>query len=94
MHQIVARHDFHRFAGLAPRRQTADDYERVESFFPQHMRHTGAGGFAQSSTVKIDIFILRQPLDFFVEVVWLNANGSLHAGRTGIVVAVAANIHQ
>ena len=93
MHQIVAGNDFHRFAGFAPGRQPADDYKRVESFFPQHMRHTGAGGFAQSSTVKINIFVLGQPLDFFVEVVGFDANRSLDAGCSRIVVAVAANIH-
>jgi hypothetical protein len=94
MHQIIAGHDFHRFARFAPGRQSADDHKRVESFFPQHMRHTGAGGFAQSSTVKINIFVLGQPLDFFIEIIWLDANRSLDAGRTSVVITVTANIHQ
>ncbi len=94
MHQIVAGNDFHWLSGFAPGRQSADDHKRIESFFPQHMRHTGAGGFAHSSTVKIDIFVLGQPLDFFVEIIGFNANRSLHARRARVVIAVTADIHQ
>src|SRR5580704_15221721 len=58
LHQIVLRHGFQWFAGLAPGSQAADDHERVESFFPQQVRHPGAGRFARSSTVKINVLSL------------------------------------
>jgi hypothetical protein len=34
-HQIVFGHGLERFAGFAPGGESADDYERVEAFFPQ-----------------------------------------------------------
>jgi len=46
VYEIVRRHLLDRVAGFAPSRQAAHDYERVESLFPQQMRHTGARGFA------------------------------------------------
>src|SRR5208282_6461950 len=55
-------------------------------------RHTGAGGFACSSTVEINLLILGQVLDFFNQVVGLNANRSGNAFGVGIVVAVAADV--
>src|SRR5208282_5281396 len=55
-------------------------------------RHTGAGGFACSSTVEINLLILGQVLDFFNQVVGFNANRSGNAFGVGIVVAVAADV--
>src|SRR5919197_247636 len=54
LHQILPRHRFNRLPGLAPRRQTTHDNERIESFFPQQMRHPGAGRFARPSPVEIN----------------------------------------
>src|SRR5882672_1531218 len=42
---------------LTPCGQAADQDERVESFFPQHVRHPGAGRFAYSSAVEIHVFV-------------------------------------
>src|SRR5579862_8757114 len=50
LHQIVFRHYLDRLSCLAPGGQPPDDHERVESFFPQEVRHPGARGLAGSST--------------------------------------------
>ena len=94
MDYIIGWDCFHRVAGFAPSHQTAHDNERVESPFPQHVRHTGAGGFACSSTVKINVLVLGKPLDPLGELVRLKADGSLDTGGVPVVVAVATDIHQ
>src|SRR5437868_2024895 len=71
-HQIVLRHRLQRLSHLPPGRQPSDDHERVESFFPQQMRHPGAGRFARSSTVQINVLILGKILDLLFKIVWLN----------------------
>jgi len=73
-HQIVLRYRLQRFAGLAPGRQSADNDERVESFFPQQVRHPGAGCFARSSTVKINVFVLGKVLDLFLKIAGFDAD--------------------
>ncbi len=90
--QVVFRDYFHRLASLTPSRQSADDYERVEAFFPQQVRHPGAGRFARSSAIQINIFVAGKVLDFFLKIVGLNANGVLDARSAGIIIAVAADI--
>ncbi len=61
-------------AGLAPCRQTADNHKRVETFLLQQMRHPGAGRFARSSTVKVNVLVLGQILDLLLEIVRLDAD--------------------
>jgi hypothetical protein len=46
MNQIIFRDGLYFVARLTPSRQSADDYERVESLFPQQVRHPGACAFA------------------------------------------------
>src|ERR1035438_6394760 len=82
LHQIVLRNRLDRLAGLAPGSQSADNHERVESFFPQQVRHPGAGRFARSSTVKIDIFVLGKALDLFVEIIGFDPDGVLDPRRS------------
>jgi hypothetical protein len=82
LHQIVLRHGFQWFAGLAPGSQAADDHERVESFFPQQVRHPGAGRFARSSTVKINVLVLGEVLDLFLKIVGLDADRAFNPGRS------------
>lgn len=74
LHQIILGDRLQGFSRFAPGSQTADDHECVESFFPQQMRHPGAGRFARSSTVEINILVLGQVLDLFLQIVGLNAN--------------------
>ena len=93
MYNIVGGDGFNRMASFTPSHQTSDDYERVESSLPQHVRHTGAGGLACSSTVEINILVLGKPLDLFGELIRLDADGTFDAGGTPVVVTVAANIH-
>jgi hypothetical protein len=62
-----------------PRGQSSDDDERVESIFPQLQRHPGAGRFACSSTVDVNILIFWEGFDLLSKVVGFNANGSLNA---------------
>lgn len=61
-------------SGFTPSRQAADDYVRVEAFVSQYMRHPGACGFAGSSTVKINILVFGQVLDFFLQIVGLDTD--------------------
>ena len=93
LHQVIFRHRFQRVPGFAPCRQSSDDHERVESFFPQQMRHPGAGRFARSSTVKINVLILGNILDLFLKVVGFNANRPTNALRAPVIVSVAADVH-
>ncbi len=83
---------FHGIASFAPCAETSGDYEDFESQILQLTRHTGAGGFARSSAVEINLAILGEILDFFDEVVGLDADGSGDAFGIGVVVAVAADV--
>ncbi len=74
LHQIVLRNRLHRLPGLAPGSQSADNHERAESLFPQHVRHPGAGRFARSSAVQINIFVLGKVLEFLLKIVGLDAD--------------------
>jgi hypothetical protein len=90
--QVVVRHGFEPMSSLAPCPQTADDDERLESLCLQEMRHPGASRFARSSTVEINFPVLGQVLNFFLEVVGFDADGSRNALRGRVVVAVAAHV--
>src|ERR1035438_6937915 len=92
LYQIVLRNRLDRLAGLAPGSQSADNHERVESFFPQQVRHPGAGRFARSSTVKINVLVLGKVLDLFLKIVGLDADRSLDPGSPRVIVAVAADV--
>ncbi len=92
LHEVILGDRFHRFSGLAPGSQSADDHERVETFFAQYVRHPGAGRFARSSAVEVNIFIFGEGLDFLLKVVGLDANRILNAGGAGIIIAVAADV--
>ena len=91
-HQIILGDGFERLPGLAPGGEPADDHERVEPFFPQQMRHPGAGRFACSSTVEVNVFIFRKSLDLFFEIVGFDADRTFDALRSDVVVAVAAHV--
>jgi hypothetical protein len=56
-------------SGFAPRRQTANDYERVESLVHQQVRHPGARSFACSSTVEVNVLVFGQVFDLFLKIV-------------------------
>jgi hypothetical protein len=73
-HDVVLRHLFHCAAGFAPGGKSAGDYVGVESLFPEHVRHTGAGGFFYSSAVEINIFILGEKRESWLKVIWFEAN--------------------
>ncbi len=91
-HQIIFRHRLDGFSGFAPGGEAADDHKRVEPFFPQQMRHTGAGGLACSSAVQVDVFVFGKVFDFVLKIVGLNSNRVLNSSRTGIVIAVAPHV--
>jgi len=94
MDEIVVWHRLQRFSRLTPCRQPADDDKRIESLFSQQVRHPGARGLARSSTVDVDVLILRKIFNLGGKVIRLNANRSFNAHRTGIVVPMAAYIHK
>src|SRR5580658_804571 len=76
--QIFFRHRFQWIPGPAPGPETTGDYVRIESLFAQDVRHTGAGGFAQSSAVEIDGRVLGQRLDESVQIVRFDADRTQH----------------
>src|SRR5260370_35618000 len=84
------RHGLERLARFAPGGETADDYERIESLFPQLVRHPGAGRFARSSTVEKNVVVPRQDLQLFRQVVGLQADGALDAVRLCVRVAMTS----
>lgn len=90
--QIVVGHAFDRVSGFAPGAQASADDKNFEPKFLKLMRHTGAGGFACSSTVEINLSILGKVLHLFNEVVGLNADGSRDTFGVGIVISVAADV--
>ena len=90
--QVVVRNGFERMSSLAPCPQATGDDKRFETLFVQEMRHPGASRFARSSTVEINLSILGQVLDLFLEVVGFDADGSGNAFRGRVVVAVAAHV--
>ncbi len=95
LHQVVVGHRLKRFSGFPPGRKSADDDKRVEAFFPQLQRHPGAGRFALSSTVQIDIFAGRKVFQFLGKIVGFETNRTFDSLRFGIVVAMAADVdHQ
>ena len=64
LYQVAWRYRFQRLAGLLPGGHASHDHKRVESFFPQLQRHPGAGRFARSSTVDINVSLLGERLEF------------------------------
>jgi hypothetical protein len=77
---------------LLPRRYSAHEDERVESLFSQLQRHPGAGRFACSSTVQINVLVLGQNFEFLGEIVGFDADRSFDTLRVGVVVSMAADI--
>ena len=92
LHQIILRNGLQMASGFAPGGEAADDHERVESFFPQYVRHPGASCFACSSTVEVKVLIFGEILNFLFQVVGLDANRSKDAFRTDIVVAMTTYV--
>ncbi len=78
-HQVTLRHNFKRKSGFAPGGEAADHHVRVKSFFPQYVRHTGAGGFAHSSAVEVDLLVARQIVEHIAQAVGLDADGAADA---------------
>src|ERR1700675_3132866 len=56
------------------------------------MRHPGAGPFAHSSAVEVDVLVFWEFSKLLLEVVRLNPDGTLYASGIGVVVAVTAHI--
>ena len=73
-YEIVGGNAFDGMSGFAPGAQASSDHKHFESELLQLMRHTGAGGFARSSAVEINLLLLGEVLDFFDQVVGLDAN--------------------
>ena len=94
VHEIGLRDRLDGLTGLAPGGQTTHDDKRVETLLAQQMRHTGAGGFALSSAVEVDVFVFRKSFDFVGEVIGLEANRALDPRGAGVVVTVTAHINQ
>jgi hypothetical protein len=74
MHQIIMGDRLYRLPGLAPRPKPADYHERIEPLLPQHVRHPGAGRFARSSAVHVNVFVAKQRFHFFRKIIGINAD--------------------
>ena len=74
LHKIIAGYGFSGMTSFSPSRESAHQHKGIESFFPQQVRHPGAGRFAHSSTVNVDIFIFGKVLDFFGQIVRFEAD--------------------
>ena len=59
-------HRLERLSRFAPGCQATNNHKRVEAFFLQLQRHPGAGRFACSSAIKIDVLVMGKSLQFFV----------------------------
>jgi hypothetical protein len=79
MNEVGCRNSLNGISGFAPGRQAPDDHKGVKPLFPKQMRHTGAGRFAYSSAVKIDVFAVGKIFDFLRKVVGLQSNRSSNA---------------
>ena len=86
------RHWLEGMSGLAPGVQSANDDESLESMFLKYLRHPGTRGFALSSTVEINLPIVREILDLFLQIVGFQANRSGDSLRMSIVISVAADV--
>src|SRR5579862_2437869 len=64
LYQVIVGNRFQGLAGFSPRSKTAFDDECIEASLPELQRHTGASGFARSSTVEINVFIRIPILKF------------------------------
>src|SRR5215472_7909785 len=64
MYQIAVWNSLHRLTRFAPSCQAAHDDKSVEPLLSQQICHTGARGFAQSSTVQVEILIPGKPRHF------------------------------
>ncbi|MCU1300017.1 MAG: hypothetical protein JWQ87_301 [Candidatus Sulfotelmatobacter sp.] len=91
-YQIVFWDGLHRFAGFPPCGQSAHNHERIEAPLPQQVRHTGAGCFARSSTVEINILLAGKVFEFFFKIIRLDSDRVLDARCTRIVIPMAAHV--
>src|SRR5581483_3591067 len=91
--EVVLGDGLERVSGFAPGLQPAYEYERIESLFSEQMRHPGARGFACSSAIDINVFVARQVLYFFLEVIGFDPDRSLDALGAGVIIAVTADVN-
>ena len=92
LYQIIFRHRLQMSAGFAPCGETANDDKRVEAFFLQQMRHPGAGRFACSSTVEVNVLIFGEIFDLLVQIVGFDADRPGDSLRSYVVIAVTAHV--
>jgi len=92
LYEVTRGHRLQRLPCFLPRRYPPNDDERIEALFSQLQRHPGAGGFAGSSTVEVDVLVFGNGLEFLGKIVGFDADGSLDAFRPGIIVAVTADV--
>src|SRR5580692_12595037 len=91
-YEVALGYRLERLAGFLPCCHAADKHERVESLFSQLQRHPGAGRFACSSTVEVNVLVLGQSLEFRRKIIGFNADGSFDALSVGVVITMAADI--
>jgi len=73
-HQVVVGDDFNRLSGFSPGRETALNDKSIETLLSQLQRHPGAGRFARSSAIEIDVFFRSQGFQFLGKVVGFQPN--------------------
>jgi hypothetical protein len=94
LQQIIFWDLLNRLSGFAPSRESSGDDKGAKALFSQKPRHTGAGGFARSSTVKINVLVVREVVQFFSQLIRLDANGARNPLSAGIVISMAAHVSE
>ncbi len=74
MDQVVVGDRLERFPRLTPGRKATHNNECIEPFFPQQVRHTGAGSFPCSSAIDVNILVPGESFQFFGQVIRLDTN--------------------
>lgn len=74
LHQVIMGDDLHWLSGFSPSRETALNDKRIETFFPELQRHPGAGRFACSSAIQIDVFFRSQGFEFLGKIIRFQSN--------------------
>jgi hypothetical protein len=83
-----------REAALAPGVQAAlQGADAFDAVFSEEQRHTGAGGFVWSSTVKDDFAVARQTVVLLFQLLGVHAEGAGNGFRIGFKVHGVAQVN-
>jgi len=86
---FLQREGFKRVATLSPFLQAAlKRPDALDAFFSKEQRHTGAGGFVRSSTVKNDVAVGGKRIVLFLQFT------RIHPERAGDGFGISFEVHR